>query len=93
MTHGNGSPRLVTLGEVATATSGAGSPYIYRRDGRDVDMVLGDLAGAFEAPIYGMGAVDDAIGKADWTGTEQPKILLNGQPTDETHTSVLWDGE
>ena len=93
MTQGNGSPRLVTLGEVATATSGAGSPHIYRRDGRDVDMVLGELAGAFEAPIYGMGAVDDAVGRADWTGAEQPKILLNGQPTDETHTSVLWDGE
>ena len=93
MTQGNGQPRLVSLGDVATATSGTGSPHIYRRDGRDVDMVLGELAGAFEAPIYGMGAVDDAIGKADWTGAEKPKILLNGQPTDETHTSVLWDGE
>ena len=56
-------------------------------------MVLGELAGAYEAPIYGMGAVDDAINQANWNGAEKPKVLLNGQPTDETHASVLWDGE
>jgi len=92
-TQGAGSPRLVSLGEITTATRSTSSTHIYRRDGRDVDMVLGELAGTYEAPIYGMGAVDDAIAKADWQGAEQPKVLLNGQPADETHTSVLWDGE
>ena len=31
---------------------------IFRRDGRFADMVMAELAGAFEAPIYGMLAVD-----------------------------------
>ncbi len=92
-TQGTGQPRLVSLGEIASVNMAKGSTHIYRRDGRDVDMVLGDLAGAFEAPIYGMGAVDDAIAKADWNGAEKPRILLNGQPTDESHASILWDGE
>jgi multidrug efflux pump subunit AcrB len=88
----NGS-RLVSLGEVATATEERGSPHIFRRDGRDADMVMGELAGAYEAPIYGMGAVNDAINKADWKDLPRPVIRLNGQPTDETRPSILWDGE
>ena len=88
----NGS-RLVSLGEVATATEERGSPHIFRRDGRDADMVMGELAGAYEAPIYGMGAVNDAINKADWKDLPKPVIRLNGQPTDETRPSILWDGE
>ena len=92
-TQGAGPARFVSLGEIATATLTTGSTHIFRRDGRDVDMVLGELAGAYEAPIYGMGAVDDAINQANWNGAEKPKVLLNGQPTDETHASVLWDGE
>jgi multidrug efflux pump subunit AcrB len=85
--------RLVSLGEVARADNATGSPHIFRRDGRDVDMVLGELAGAYEAPIYGMGAVDDAIAGADWKGLSRPDIRLNGQPQDETRPSILWDGE
>ena len=56
-------------------------------------MVLGELAGAYEAPIYGMGAVDDAIARTDWKDLPRPSIRLNGQPEDETRPTVLWDGE
>ena len=31
---------------------------LFRRDGHFADMVMAELAGAFEAPIYGMLAVD-----------------------------------
>ena len=34
---------------------------MFRRDGRFADMVMAELAGAFEAPIYGMLAVDKAV--------------------------------
>jgi len=85
--------RLVSLGEVVTATQEPGSTHIFRRDGRDVDMVLGELAGSYEAPIYGMLAVDQAIKQADWKDLPRPDIRLNGQPTDEAHPTVLWDGE
>jgi len=85
--------RLVSLGEVVTATPEPGSTHIYRRDGRDVDMVMGELAGAYEAPIYGMLAVDKQIRQDDWRDLPRPDIRLNGQPTNEAHPTVLWDGE
>ena len=85
--------RLVALGEVVTASQEAGSTHIFRRDGRDVDMILGELAGAYEAPIYGILAVNKAIKQADWGDTPKPVIRLNGQPTDESRPTVLWDGE
>ncbi len=52
-----------------------------------------ELAGAYEAPIYGMLAVDDAINKADWGNLPKPVIALHGQPEDESHPTLLWDGE
>ncbi len=91
--QGPGSGRLVTLGEVTTATSEPGSTHVYRRDGRDVDMVMGELAGQYEAPIYGMLAVDKAIRDGDWKPGQKPDIRMNGQPADESRPTVLWDGE
>ncbi|MBJ7408749.1 MAG: efflux RND transporter permease subunit [Phenylobacterium sp.] len=85
--------RLVSLGEVATASAEPGSTHIFRRDGRDVDMVMGELAGAYEAPIYGMMAVDKALREADWKAVPEPTIRLHGQPADESRPTVLWDGE
>lgn len=85
--------RLVSLGEVATASNEPGSTHIFRRDGRDVDMVMGELAGAYEAPIYGMMAVDKAIREGDWKDVPKPDIRMHGQPTDESKPTVLWDGE
>ena len=58
-------------------------------------MIMADLAGRYEAPIYGMLAVDDAIGTYDWKahGLEKPEVILHGQPEDESRASLLWDGE
>ena len=88
-----GSNRVVALGELVHVTRDLGSTMIFRRDGHFADMVMGELAGAFEAPIYGMMAVNDAIKAADWEQGLRPDIALHGQPADETHPSLLWDGE
>ena len=93
MSQGAGGGRLVSLGEVATASNEAGSTHIFRRDGRDVDMIMGELAGAYEAPIYGMMAVDKAIRQGDWKDLPKPDIRMHGQPDDESRPTVLWDGE
>ena len=89
----NQAGRLVELGEVVTATQETGSTHVFRRDGRDVDMVMAELAGAYEAPIYGMMAVDRAIKTTDWGDLPKPDIRMNGQPVDESKPTVLWDGE
>jgi multidrug efflux pump subunit AcrB len=85
--------RLVSLGELVTASNEPGSTHIYRRDGRDVDMVMAELAGEYEAPIYGMLAVDQKVKTTDWGGLPTPEIRLNGQPEDESRPTILWDGE
>ncbi|MDP2212429.1 efflux RND transporter permease subunit [Phenylobacterium sp.] len=88
-----GGRRLVELGEVVEATSEPGSHMIYRRDGLDAEMVTAELAGQYEAPIYGMLAVGDAIEAHDWGDLPKPTVRLNGQPSDESTPTLLWDGE
>jgi multidrug efflux pump subunit AcrB len=86
---------LVELGAIVDARQEAGSRAIFRRDGRYADMVTAELAGDYEAPIYGMLAVNRAIEDHDWAaqGLAMPVVRLNGQPEDESVTTLLWDGE
>jgi multidrug efflux pump subunit AcrB len=88
-----GSKTVVELGQVVKATMEAGTPVIFRRDGRFADMVMAELAGRFEAPLYGMLEVDDRINAHDWGALPKPAISLHGQPADESHPTLLWDGE
>ncbi|HEX2652690.1 MAG TPA: efflux RND transporter permease subunit [Xanthobacteraceae bacterium] len=88
-----GTKTVVELGEVVRATTEAGSPVIFRRDGRFADMVLSELAGAYEAPIYGMLEVAKLIDTHDWHGLPKPTISIYGQPADESKPGLLWDGE
>ena len=87
--------QLIALGELVHAETVPGGQAMFRRDGRGATMVMADLAGRYEAPIYGLLAVDDAIAQFDWAkaGLAKPDVLLNGQPVDESKPSVLWDGE
>lgn len=52
-------------------------------------MVTAELACDFEAPLYGMLAVADALKGQPGA----PAIALNGQPDDESRPTLLWDGE
>ena len=93
--QGPAGPQLVRLDQVVEVRNTEGGQAIFRRDGRGAAMVQADLAGRYEAPIYGMLAVDQAIEEFDWAkaGLAKPEISLNGQPTNEQHTTLLWDGE
>ncbi|MBJ7405785.1 MAG: efflux RND transporter permease subunit, partial [Bradyrhizobium sp.] len=88
-----GSKTVVELGQVVKATMEEGSPTIFRRDGRFADMVMAELAGRFEAPLYGMLAVADRVEAHDWGKLPKPAISLHGQPSDESRPTLLWDGE
>ncbi len=87
--------QLIQLGELVTARIEPGSPTIFRRDGRGAALVLAELAGRYEAPIYGLLEVDRAIAEFDWAkaGLVKPEVRLNGQPDDESRPTLLWDGE
>jgi multidrug efflux pump subunit AcrB len=88
-----GNRTVVELGDVVRVTKEAGSPVIFRRDGRFADMVLAELAGAFEAPIYGMLDVAKRVDAHDWGALGKPVIRLHGQPENESKPTLLWDGE
>jgi multidrug efflux pump subunit AcrB len=88
-----GSKTVVELGQVVRASVEEGSPVVFRRDGRFADMVMAELAGRFEAPLYGMMAVADRVDAHDWGALPKPVISLHGQPTDESRPTLLWDGE
>jgi len=88
-----GGRGVVELGDVVSVVREPTSYPIFRHNGRAAEMVMAELAGAFEAPIYGMLAVNDAIEKADWGAAPKPTIALHGQPDDESRSTLLWDGE
>src|SRR5690606_22060342 len=88
-----GDRAIVELGDVVSVTRERASYPIFRHNGRAAEMVMAELAGAFEAPVYGMIAVADAIAGADWGDVPKPAIALHGQPNDESRPTVLWDGE
>lgn len=88
-----GGKGVVELGDVVSLVEEKTSHTIFRHNGRPAVMVMGELAGAFEAPIYGMLAVAAAIDAHDWGDLPKPEISLHGQPLDETKITLLWDGE
>ena len=83
----------VELGDVVTLKRETSSYPIFRHNGRFTEMVTGELAGRFEAPVYGMLAVDDKIASMDWGAAGKPQITFHGQPLDESKPTLLWDGE
>jgi multidrug efflux pump subunit AcrB len=88
-----GDRSVVELGDVVTAAREPASFPIFRRNGKAAEMVTAELAGAFEAPLYGLIEVQRAIDAADWGELPKPEILLNGQPEDTSRSALLWDGE
>ena len=88
-----GGRDVVELGDVVSVSREPASFPIFRHNGRPAEMITAELAGAFEAPIYGMLAVGDAIENADWGNVPKPAVALHGQPDDESKPTLLWDGE
>ncbi|MDM7933607.1 efflux RND transporter permease subunit [Tabrizicola sp.] len=88
-----GARGVVELGDVITVREERASFPVFRHNGRAAEMVTAELAGAFEAPLYGMLAVAEALDRMDWEDGTKPVIRFNGQPEDETAITLLWDGE
>jgi len=88
-----GARGVVELGDVVTVEEETASYPIFRHNGRFAEMVMAELAGQFEAPLYGMLAVADNLDQMDLPDHLKPEIALNGQPDDESKVTLLWDGE
>lgn len=88
-----GDRSVVELGDVTRIERDQTSFPIFRHNGRAAEMITAELAGRFEAPLYGMLAVDSQIARTDWGTVPKPTIALHGQPLDESRPTLLWDGE
>lgn len=89
-----GDRGVVELGDVVSVSEELGSYPIFRRNGRFAEMVMAEMAGDFEAPIYGMIAVQDALDDRPWSdAVPRPEISFYGQPASDTTPTLLWDGE
>ena len=88
-----GDRGVVELGDVVKIREDRASYPIFRHNGRYAEMVMGELAGQFEAPLYGMLAVAEKLDQMDWGDLEKPVIRYHGQPEDESRPTLLWDGE
>ncbi|MBT3237269.1 MAG: efflux RND transporter permease subunit [Rhodospirillaceae bacterium] len=84
---------VVELGDVVKLTRERASYPLFRRDGHFAELVTADLAGKYEAPIYGMFAVEDQLENIDWGTDGAPAVSYYGQPKDESVVTLLWDGE
>jgi multidrug efflux pump subunit AcrB len=88
-----GRQGTVELGDLVRVVAEPASPSIFRRNGRPAEMVMAELAGTFEAPIYGMLAVRDALAEIAAEGRAVPTIRYAGQPLDASTPVLLWEGE
>ncbi|WP_212524318.1 efflux RND transporter permease subunit [Actibacterium sp. MT2.3-13A] len=88
-----GGRGIVELGDVVQVTEERASAPIFRHNGYDVIMVTGELAGEFEAPLYGMLAVADRLDAMEWDEGLKPQVKLHGQPVTTEEPVLLWDGE
>jgi len=87
------SGAVVELGDVVTLKRERASYPLFRHNGRFAEIVTAEMAGRFEAPIYGMFAVEEKLAEIDWGTAGMPAIAYHGQPLDESSLTLLWDGE
>jgi hypothetical protein len=78
----------VELGNLLRVSEEPASPTIFRCNGRPAEMVMAELAGAYEAPVYGMLAVADALRAMPGA----PEIRLGGGDDREDARGVLGAG-
>ncbi|MCI0407466.1 MAG: efflux RND transporter permease subunit, partial [Acidobacteria bacterium] len=84
---------LVPLSETAHTREARTTPFLYRKNGRGVTYVIGDVAGSEESPVYAilnMSAPIRAIGDAG--GAPLPERLVD-DPSSGDEPGVVWDGE
>lgn len=89
-----GNRSVVELGDVVHIFEEPGSPTLFRHNGHFTDMVMAELAGDFEAPVYAMLDVGKKVADHDWSAAGGlPVIRFHGQPENPRDSVLLWDGE
>ncbi|MCP4407404.1 MAG: efflux RND transporter permease subunit [Gammaproteobacteria bacterium] len=85
--------QMVSLLELGRFTKVSEGPYIYHKDLRPMEYVVGEMEGRLAAPIYGMLGVEDLL--KGYTSPDGAQITgtLSGPPVDDLHSGFEWSGE
>jgi len=85
--------RAVPLAEVTRAERETLEPFRYRKNGRPVTYVIGDVAGAAESPAYAMLAMSERIRAIPLPAGYAVEERWVDDPAAPDRAVVVWDGE
>lgn len=92
--HVHGSQgQLVPLGELVQVVPRTQERFIYHKNLRPVTYVVAEMAGALEAPVYGITAMAEKIKNLRGPDGERLEVLSTHLPEDVNRYSLKWDGE
>jgi multidrug efflux pump subunit AcrB len=83
----------VPLSEVATLERTTTAPFLYRKNGRAVTYVIGEVAGSEESPIYAILNMSDAISAIRTPDGYAVEERMVDDPGKGDLPAVVWDGE
>ena len=84
---------IVPLSEVTRLERDALAPFRYRKNGRPVTYVTGDVAGAEESPVYAILEMSERIRAIKLPAGYAVEERLVDDPTRVDRAAVVWDGE
>ena len=85
--------RLVPLSEIGGFERQPAEPSIYHKNGKPVVYVTADVAGAKEAPVYAIAALEKGLAQIRTPDSHRIVTRTASAPFDETHYGLKWDGE
>jgi multidrug efflux pump subunit AcrB len=85
--------RLVPLSEIGRFEREPAEPSIYHKNGKPVVYVTADVAGAKEAPVYAIAALEKGLAQIRTPDSHRIVTRTASAPFDETHYGLKWDGE
>ena len=83
----------VPLGEITRLERSVAEPFLYRKNGRPVTYVIGDVAGTEESPVYAILKMSEKIRTIPAPSGGAVIERLVDDPTGAGEASVVWDGE
>jgi multidrug efflux pump subunit AcrB len=83
----------VPLSQLVRPVMGSEEKTLYRKNLKNVVYVIGDVAGAIEAPVYAILQMQQAIRKLPTPDGAEVEILAARQPWSEERVAMKWDGE
>ena len=87
----NGSS--VPLSEVVDLERTTGEPFLYRKNGRPVTYVIGDVAGSQESPVYAILNMSPRIQEIEAEPGRPVQERMVDDPGQGDGAAVVWDGE